>query len=796
MTGGIGRVVRSGVGRRRVQTVVMALTTLLAVTASVLAVGLLVASSEPFARAFARQNGAHLTAQFDPGKVTADQLAATANVAGVTATAGPFPTVELRPRTVTSRPSAPPPGMDLPAVTIVGRPDPGRLDTLDLLSGRWATGPGEMVWAGGDMPFQVGDEFAFPDAPGAPTLKLVGLARSVGRTATAWASPATVTALAGPEGGGYQMLYRLAKAGTDAEVTAGRQAIEAAVPPDAMQGAASYLLVKTDAERRAATFAPFIVAFGVLGLIMSVLIIGIVVSGAVGSATRRIGILKALGYTPAQVARAYVAQALLPATIGALLGIPLGNVAAVPILNDEGEAFGTGAVALDWWVSVVVPVVALVAVAVTAFVPALRAGRLHTVDALAVGRTPSLGRGRLARHVLGRLPLPRAMSLGLANPFTRPGRSATIAAAVALGALGVTFGVGLSLSIHGVQAALNKRDSGDVLVFLASGPGENAPQQPVNPGRPAPPKPDPAAVEAAIKAQPGTVRYFATARAEAAVAGITGRTQVVMYDGDASWGTYEMIEGRWFNGPGEAVVPSAFLGAAGVKIGDNLTLNGDGRSVTVRIVGEVLDLSSDGRAVILDSRSVADLALKPTMGGKEFHVDVADGTDLQAYTGALNGAVADKGGHAEVRIGEISTTVVAMDTLAGTLTLLLVAVAGLGVLNTVVLDTRERVHELGVFKALGMAPRQTVAMVLTSVAGIGLLAGLVGVPAGIAVHGWILPRMGHAAGTRFPQHILQVYDGPLLVALCLGGLLIAVGGALLPAGWAARTSTARALRTE
>jgi putative ABC transport system permease protein len=33
--------------------------------------------------------------------------------------------------------------------------------------------------------------------------------------------------------------------------------------------------------------------------------------------------------------------------------------------------------------------------------------------------------------------------------------------------------------------------------------------------------------------------------------------------------------------------------------------------------------------------------------------------------------------------------------LIGTLTLLLAVVAGLGVLNTVVLNTRERVHDLG-----------------------------------------------------------------------------------------------------
>jgi putative ABC transport system permease protein len=36
----------------------------------------------------------------------------------------------------------------------------------------------------------------------------------------------------------------------------------------------------------------------------------------------------------------------------------------------------------------------------------------------------------------------------------------------------------------------------------------------------------------------------------------------------------------------------------------------------------------------------------------------------------------------------------------------------------------------------------------------------------------------------------------VLLPLAFGGLVIAIAGALLPAGWAARTSTTKALRTE
>lgn len=87
-SGALGRVVRSGVGRRRVQTLVIALATMMAVASAVVAGSLMVAADAPFDHAFAQQHGAHLSAQFDPAKASTAQLEATGQVAGVTATAG------------------------------------------------------------------------------------------------------------------------------------------------------------------------------------------------------------------------------------------------------------------------------------------------------------------------------------------------------------------------------------------------------------------------------------------------------------------------------------------------------------------------------------------------------------------------------------------------------------------------------------------------------------------------------------------------------------------------------------
>ncbi|MER5475790.1 hypothetical protein ABT026_02210 [Streptomyces sp. NPDC002734] len=95
-----------------------------------------------------------------------------------------------------------------------------------------------------------------------------------------------------------------------------------------------------------------------------------------------------------------------------------------------------------------------------------------------------------------------------------------------------------------------------------------------------------------------------------------------------------------------------------------------------------------------------------------------------------------------------------------------------------------------------MTPRQTVTTVVASVLVTGLAGGTVGVPLGLALHGAVVPAMGHGAGLRLPASVLDVYAAPELTALGTAGLVIAVLGALLPAGWDARTRTAVALRAE
>jgi putative ABC transport system permease protein len=791
----LGRVVHSGVGRRRVQTIVIGLVVLIAVTAAVLGGSLLVASDAPFDRAFGQQNGAHLTAQFDAGKATAAQLSASAHAAGVTAAAGPFRTASITP--VDDRDRARPP------LTVVGRADPGGpVDAVTLLKGRWVTGPGEIVlFSNGRSqgpPAGLGDVLRMPDLPGSPALTVVGTARSISETAGGWVAPEQIAALTAPgAAGGYQMLYRFAAADSTAQIDTDVAAVTATVPAGALTSTRSWLATKQENTGNTALLVPFLIAFGVLGVLMAVLIVGNVIAGAVSTATRRIGILKALGFTPGQVVRAYLGQALIPAVVGAGLGVVAGNALTIPLLAETNDIYGTSDSAVNLWVDAAVFAGALAVVAVTAWAAASRAGRLRTVDALTVGRTPQPGRGRWASRLAARLPVPRPVSLGLAQPFARPVRSATMVVAIAFGAAAATFAVGLASSLNQVQAS---EDVADVVVHPSGPPprgGQNAPPPGTGnveaPGGPSS-LADPAAVVKAITGQAGTAGYSGVAETEVTAAGVTEALGTLAFTGDDSANGYRMVSGAWFTRAGEIVVSTPFLTATHTEVGDTIVLTDHGTEITARIVGEVFNTEDDGMQILTAAATVA--AAEPDLKPTTYNITLTPGTDKEAYAEALDAALASLGASASPSEQGTDELILIVNSLTTLLTLMLVTVAALGVLNMLVLETRERVHDLGVHKALGMVPRQTIAMVIASVVVTGVIGGAAGAGAGVFLQRLVVTDMGHTAGFNLPASVLDIYHPAELLLFGFGGLLIAIVGALLPAGWAARTRTATALRTE
>jgi putative ABC transport system permease protein len=260
---------------------------------------------------------------------------------------------------------------------------------------------------------------------------------------------------------------------------------------------------------------------------------------------------------------------------------------------------------------------------------------------------------------------------------------------------------------------------------------------------------------------------------------------------------YALISGHWYDAPGEVDVNTTFLTDSGLAVGDTVsvypgTVSAGTEPVTVRIAGEVFAPSNEPRVY------AAAQTLPGTAASENFwqwNVGLKPGTAAAAYSQALNARLGNGSPFMAGPPGGGQFYVVAIG-LIGLLSLMVAVAAGLGVLNTVLMTTRDRVHDLGIFKALGMRPGQVAVMVVCWVAGPAVIAGAIAAPAAVVLNTATLHAMAATAHTGIPASFTSVFPVPRLALLSLAALAIAVIGALLPAAWAARGRPATALRAE
>jgi len=773
------RTATGGILRHKVQAVAIGLVVLVSTASATLGLALLAASNTPFQHAFGAQDGAHVTVTVNAARAGAAELAATRHLGGVTAAAGPFSS-----STVSAQFDDQPYGQ----FTLAGRGSPaGPVDDVVLNAGHWPDGPGQVVLdgsPGGGGP-GLGSTLTVTGVPGTPVLTVVGFGDSITNTADGWVTPGEIARLRAPGAPqSAQVLYRFTHAASYGEVRADVAEVSRALPPGAVTGAASWLAAEHQATGNGAIMEPFVVAFALIGLAMAVLIVGNVVSGAVVAGYQRIGVLKSVGLTPAQVVVAYLSRVGWPALAGCLAGVVAGNVLAIPVLHNSADAYGVGSQQVPWWASVVAPAGMLALVLLAGFGPALRAGRLSAAEAIAAGRAPRTGRGYAAHRFAARLRLPRPAGLGLAAAFARPARTAVALAAIVFGATAVIFAFGLSSSLSRAEAS--QTHSATIPVRVEPfGPG-------TGPGQ-APSAAQDAAVAATLRAQPGTRHEVAVYGNGVKVPGIAGNVNAQAFGGDAAWTGYGIIAGRWYDAPGEVDVNTAFLDSSGLAVGDTATVNTGTTQVTVRVAGEVFDPDSQPR-MYGSTRTLPGIATPANL--YEYDVGLRPGVSAGAYVQAVNGALGSRNpwqATAQRHDGKFYSIA---SGLVGLLAIMVAVAAGLGVLNTVLMTTRDRVHDLGVFKALGMRPGQVLTMVVCWIAGPAVVAAAIAAPAAVALNTATVRAMAGTAHTGIPASFTQVFPPSRLALLSLAAVAIAVAGALLPASWAARARPAVALRAE
>jgi putative ABC transport system permease protein len=786
------RTASGGILRHKVQAVVIVAVLFIATASATLGLALLNAGHSPFSAAFAAQRGADVTVTANPAKATTAQFAATAHAAGVTALAGPFATTTT-PLDFQGQPWG--------QTTLVGRSAPGGpVDDVVLNAGHWADAPGQLVLqgdpaSGGGGPGNggpvLGSTFTATSLRGKPVLTVVGFANSITDSSSdgGWVTPGELSSLVAlGSQPGTQLLYRFASAATQPQLQADANAVKQALPAGAVLDWGSWISARQNEGSNAAIMEPFVFAFAFIGLVMAVLIVGNVISGAVIAQYHRIGVLKSLGLTPAQVVAVYLSRVGWPALAGCLAGVAGGYALSQPVLHDSADAYGVGSQQVPLWALVLAPAGLLAVTLLAALGPALRAGRLSAVAAIASGRAPATGRGYAVHRLAAKLNLPRPVSLGLAAPFARPARTVVTLAAIAFGATAVIFAIGLHSSLGQAKASQTLAATVPVQVD-ESGPGAGPGQLPTAAQF--------AAAASVVSGQPGLAHENAEYGTQVQLVGVSQSINAMVFDGSSSWMGYALISGHWFSAPGEIDVNTTFLTDSGLAVGDTATVYtgtvaAGAKPVIVRIAGEIFFPSNDphifAAAQTLPGTAVAD-------NFWQWNVGLKPGASAAAYIQGVNAKLGSSGAFSATGPDGGQFYVIA-SSLIGLLSLMVAVAAALGVLNTVLMTTRDRVHDLAIFKSLGMRPGQVVVMVVCWIVGPAAIAGAIAAPAAVALNTATLHAMAATAHTGVPASFTNVFPVPTLALLSLAALAIAVFGALLPAAWAARARAAAALRAE
>ena len=764
----------SDLRRRRLQAAVIFLTVFLSMAAGTMAVTLMSQTRSPYEAAFNKQRGAHLqvgfTALTDP-----KLLARTPAAIGASAFGGPYPVTNIQFKF----------GDRKFYLDAVGRDNPGGLvEVLNVTSGRWVHANDEIVLTRSFAELNkisVGDRLKVVSVAATPTLTVVGEVVDIDEGSAdlssqrAWVLAAAAPALSTPDSSYYLMDYRFAGDPTAAQLQGHVDRLRASLPPGSISGAQNYLLIRGIFNITNQILTGVLGAFSAFALAATIAIVAILVTGIVISAYREIGIMKSIGFTPAQVVGAFALQIVIPALAACVLGIPAGTLASQPLLAGSSHALGlaytpTYSIGLD----LLLLAGGLLVVAAAATLPALRAGLLKPIAAIAKASAPRGASGRVLRTAAARARLPRPIVLGVGDAFARPFRAILTLVTVLLGVATVVVAIGLPRSFLLINNSETGAGSYQVVVNRSGAYPDSDLMRLLN-------------------AQPETAQVVAVGGQNVTVPGVGDPVNSRLYRGDSSRLGYLVIAGRWYSAPGEVLAPAALLHDAHLKIGDSFTGTANGQPLQLRVVGEIYDINNLGHSLFMDLATMA--AIKPAVEPSQYDVTLTSGADVAAYVQRVAAAEPDR-----IDVHPADTSIIAPVKIIDVVLLAIAAVLALigvgGVFNTLLLNTRERVQDTATLKALGMSPRQVVAMVAASAALLALIGGLIAIPVGLSLHHLLNDLISTSAGNETPPAAYGVFAAWELIAIPIGGVVVAIAAAMLPGRWAARTNVVEVLHAE
>ena len=553
---------------------------------------------------------------------------------------------------------------------------------------------------------------------------------------------------------------------------------------------------------------------------------------------RELGLLRAAGATRGQIHRIVATQALVLGLAGSLLGIVVGvllaNISAA-WLRTSGQLSIDGPVITVW--AIVAGIAAGVGITmVAAFEPARRAAGVSPVAVLRVRADPA-GLARSHTRWLVVVVLVVGTIAVVLMPDGATNLAVPVRAIVVYGLLlaavlatppllaplarlvGLPFAVFLRLEERLARAALRRDPSrtaltvgalvvGLAMVVALSSVASTARVaatswlSDVVPGDEiltaiAPVQVGPGGVDQQLSTIDGVALATPLASFDLAFAGT--RLEAVAVNGAdfLSDGRLQFTAGdrvaalTAIDGAGSVILPAARAKRMGVTVGDTMAVATSAGLVNLKVVGLVAR-SFPGRTGDAALVGWADAtATFGVAGADAIAVRYAPGrqADAQPQVEALARQLALTAAPISAVAGAVGD---ALDQLFGLLDLLAfaaVVIAALGIVNTLSMNTLERVREIGMLRAAGMSRSQVWRSVLVEAGILGAIGGIVGSIVGVAI-GLLLGGGAGATG------ILDAIPWPAVGLAIVLGVALAMLAAAQPARMAGRVPIPMAVRGE
>ena len=137
-----------------------------------------------------------------------------------------------------------------------------------------------------------------------------------------------------------------------------------------------------EAQAANKSFFNLLVAFMALGLVVGIAALGVISARAVVERRHEIGVLRSIGFSRRMVQAAFLSESSFIALVGIALGVTLGFLMSLNIVNDIRSDEANVSFVVPWWHIIITVVGAYLFSLLATFVPARQAGRIPPAEAL------------------------------------------------------------------------------------------------------------------------------------------------------------------------------------------------------------------------------------------------------------------------------------------------------------------------------------------------------------------------------------------------------------------------------